>query len=142
MRLSPPSIGRAARNLGGKAILYADAITGSMQRAIEESNRRREVQVAFNKQHNITPSGVQKRVLDVMEGAYAVPGSKLRVRHRGVTEKAGAYGQLDFTEPGQLTEQIARLEALMYEQAKNLAFEEAAATRDKLAELKNQLLKQ
>jgi len=136
------TIGRAARNLGGKAILYADAITGSMQRAIEESNRRREVQVAFNKQHNITPSGVQKRVLDVMEGAYAVPGSKLRVRHRGVTEKAGAYGQLDFTEPGQLTEQIARLEALMYEQAKNLAFEEAAATRDKLAELKNQLLKQ
>lgn len=136
------TIGRAARNLGGKAILYADTITGSMQRAIDESTRRREIQIAFNLEHNITPTGVQKRVLDVMEGAYAVPGSRTRVRHRGVTEKAGAYAQLDFNEPGALTREIGRLEVQMYEQAKNLAFEEAAATRDKLAELKNQLLKQ
>lgn len=136
------TVGRAARNLNGKAILYGDTITGSMQRAIAESNRRREVQVEFNAKHKITPIGVQKRVLDVMEGAYAVPGSRVRVRHRGITEKSNAYQQLDFSDPVQLPKEISRLEAQMYEQAKNLAFEEAAATRDLLTELKNQLLKQ
>lgn len=136
------TVGRAARNLNGKAILYGDTITGSMARAIAESKRRREVQLEFNAKHKITPIGVQKRVLDVMEGAYAVPGSRVRVRHRGVTEKANAFKQLDFTDPVQLPKEIRRLEAQMYEQAKNLAFEEAAATRDLLAELKNQLLKQ
>lgn len=136
------TIGRAARNLRGKAILYADSITGSMERAIAESSRRREVQVSYNKEHGITPKGVEKRVLDVMEGAYSSPGSKVRVRHRGVTEKSNAYDKLDFTEPADLTRQISKLETQMYEHAKNLAFEEAAATRDLIAELKNQLLKQ
>lgn len=136
------TVGRAARNLNGKAILYADTITGSMERAIAESNRRRDVQIAFNKKHNITPAGVKKRIMDVMEGAYAVPGSRVRVKQRGVTEKANALSTLDFSEPAQIPKEITRLEALMYEQAKNLAFEEAAATRDKIAELKNQLLKQ
>lgn len=136
------TIGRAARNLNGKAILYADSITGSMQRAIAESNRRRDVQIEFNAKNNITPSGVKKRVLDVMEGAYAVSGTRVRVRHRGFTEKANALQKLDFSDPVQLPKEISRLEALMYEHAKNLAFEEAAATRDLLAELKNQLLKQ
>ena len=136
------TIGRAARNLNGKAILYADNITGSMQRAIAESNRRREVQIEFNARNNITPSGVQKRVLDVMEGAYAVSGTRMRIRHRGVTEKANALQKLDFSDRVQLPKEISRLEALMYDQAKNLAFEEAAATRDLLAELKNQALKQ
>jgi len=136
------TIGRAARNLRGKAILYADSVTGSMERAIAESTRRREVQVAYNLKHGITPKGVEKRVLDVMEGAYAVPGSRVRVRHRGVTEKSNAYDRLDFAEPAELTQEIGKLEAQMYEQAKNLAFEEAAATRDLIAQLKNQLLKQ
>merc|ERR1739841_343603 len=65
------TIGRAARNLNGKAILYADVTTGSMQRAIDESNRRRNTQLEFNKEHNITPVGVEKKVLDVMEGAHS-----------------------------------------------------------------------
>ena len=136
------TIGRAARNLNGKAILYGDNITGSMQRAIAESARRRDAQLEFNIQHNITPIGVQKRVLDVMEGAYAVPGSRVRVRHRGVTEKGNAYQQLDFSDPAQLPKELSRLETQMYEQAKNLEFEAAAATRDLIAEIKNQLLKQ
>ena len=78
------TIGRAARNLNGKAILYADKITGSMQRAMDESNRRREVQVAYNKEHNITPIGVSKRILDVMEGAYANPATRERTKGRGI----------------------------------------------------------
>ncbi|MCH7817860.1 MAG: excinuclease ABC subunit UvrB, partial [Proteobacteria bacterium] len=91
------TIGRAARNLNGKAILYGDTVTGSMQRAIEESDRRRSVQLEFNKMHNITPTGVKKKVLDVMEGAYTVPGGRIRKRSRGVTEKPGAYMRLDFS---------------------------------------------
>ncbi len=93
------TIGRAARNLNGKAILYADKVTGSMQRAMDESNRRREVQIAFNKEHNITPIGVSKRILDVMEGAYANPATRERTKGRGVAEKSGAYAQLDFGDP-------------------------------------------
>ena len=136
------TIGRAARNLHGKAILYGDTVTGSMQRAIEESDRRRSVQLEFNKMHNITPTGVKKKVLDVMEGAYTVPGGRIRKRSRGVTEKPGAYMRLDFSDPSAVSKEIDRLEAQMYEQAKDLAFEEAADTRDKIAELKNQLLMQ
>lgn len=134
------TIGRAARNLNGKAILYADNITGSMQRAIDESNRRRETQLQYNEEHNIVPIGVKKRVLDVMEGAYAAPGSRGNQR-RAVAEKSGAYKQLDFSDPGDVKAEIDKLEALMYEQAKNLAFEAAAATRDRIAELKEQLLR-
>ena len=135
------TIGRAARNLNGKAILYADVTTGSMQRAIDESNRRRNTQLEFNKEHNITPVGVEKKVLDVMEGAYVSPGSRNRQKHRGVVEKSGEYSRMDFSNPKQIKKEIVRLENAMYEQAKNLAFEEAALTRDKIAELKNQLLK-
>ncbi|MDA0689177.1 MAG: excinuclease ABC subunit UvrB, partial [Proteobacteria bacterium] len=134
------TIGRAARNLNGKAILYADNITGSMQRAIDESNRRRETQLQYNAEHNIVPIGVKKRVLDVMEGAYAAPGSRGRQGAR-VAEKSGAYRQLDFSDPRDVKAEINKLEALMYEQAKNLAFEAAAATRDRIAELNEQLLR-
>ena len=136
------TIGRAARNLNGKAILYADDITGSMQRAIDESNRRRSTQLEYNKAHNITPIGVKKKVLDVMEGAYAAPGSRGRQRTRAVSEPSGVYSKFDFSDPSQLKKEISQLESLMYEQAKNLAFEEAASTRDRIAELKNKLLKQ
>ena len=72
------TIGRAARNLNGRAILYADEVTGSMQRAIDESSSRRSTQLAYNKEHNITPIGVKKKVLDVMEGAYSAPGATAR----------------------------------------------------------------
>ncbi|MDD9894478.1 MAG: excinuclease ABC subunit UvrB [Gammaproteobacteria bacterium] len=136
------TIGRAARNLNGKAILYADEITGSMQRAIDESNRRRNRQLEYNKAHNITPIGVKKKVLDVMEGAYAAPATRGRQRSRAVAEPAGAYGKFDFSDPSRVKKEIGQLESLMYEQAKNLAFEEAATTRDQIAELKNRLLKQ
>jgi len=135
------TIGRAARNLNGKAILYADEVTGSMQRAIDESTRRRNTQLEFNMTHNITPIGVRKKVLDVMEGAYSAPGSRARRRGRAVAEKAGAYLKLDFSDPAEVRKEISSLEKQMYEQAKNLAFEEAAAIRDKIAELKNHLLK-
>ena len=136
------TIGRAARNINGKAILYADEITGSMQRAINESNRRRNTQLEFNEVHKITPVGVKKKILDVMEGAYISPGNRIRKLGRGVTEKADAYKRLDFTDPAVVRKEIDKLEELMYEHARNLAFEEAAATRDTIAELKNQLLNQ
>jgi len=136
------TIGRAARNINGKAILYADHITGSMQRAIDESARRRNTQVDYNKEQNITPIGVKKKVLDVMEGAYAAPGVRGRQRLRASVEPEGAYLKLDFSDPSEVKKEIGNLESLMYEQAKNLAFEEAAATRDRIAELKNKLLKQ
>jgi excinuclease ABC subunit B len=136
------TIGRAARNINGKAILYGDQITGSMQRAIDESDRRRNMQLQFNEIHNITPVGVQKKVLDVMEGAYVSPSNRIRRRDRNAIEKTGAYDRLDFTDPTMVRKEIDKLEEQMYEHARNLAFEEAAAARDTIAELKNQLLKQ
>ncbi len=134
------TIGRAARNLNGKAILYADNMTGSMERAMAESNRRRETLIAYNKEHNITPIGVRKRVLDIMEGAYAAPGSRSRQRGRAVAEKKADYSNLDFNDPRQVQKEIEALEKQMFEQARDLAFEEAAATRDRLSALKERLL--
>lgn len=134
------TIGRAARNLNGKAILYADNVTGSMQRAMDESHRRRALQVAFNEEHGITPTGVSKRILDVMEGAYANPATRERTKGRGIAEKSGAYAQLDFNDPQAIAKQISALEAEMYEHAKNLAFEDAAHTRDRIAELRARLI--
>ena len=136
------TIGRAARNLNGKAILYADTVTGSMQRAMDESNRRRDTQLAYNLEHNITPKGVTKRILDVMEGAYASKGSDSTRSSRSVAETANAYGKMDFSDPEEIRKEISQQESLMYEQAKNLAFEEAAATRDRIAKLKQRMLRQ
>ncbi|MEE3086188.1 MAG: excinuclease ABC subunit UvrB, partial [Pseudomonadota bacterium] len=136
------TIGRAARNLNGKAILYADAITGSMQRAMDESNRRRDTQLTYNREHGITPKGVTKRILDVMEGAYAKQGSDSRRSGRSVAETANADGKMDFSDPEEIRKEISQQESLMYEQAKNLAFEEAAATRDRIAKLKQRMLRQ
>ncbi|MEQ8314669.1 MAG: excinuclease ABC subunit UvrB [Gammaproteobacteria bacterium] len=134
------TIGRAARNLNGKAILYADQVTGSMERAIEESNRRRETQLEYNKEHNITPIGVRKKVLDVMEGAYTEPGTSPRQRGRKVAESGNPYAKLKLDSVVDVKKEIKRLEAEMYEQARNLAFEEAAATRDQIAQLKENVL--
>ena len=136
------TIGRAARNLNGKAILYADAITGSMQRAMDESNRRRDTQLTYNREHGITPKGVSKRILDVMEGAYANQGSDSRRSGRLVAETANAYGKMDLSDPEEIRKEISQQESLMYEQAKNLAFEEAAATRDRISKLKQRMLRQ
>ena len=136
------TIGRAARNLHGRAILYADRVTGSMERAMGESERRRNVQLAYNKEHNITPVGVKTKVLDIMEGAYASPTNRVRRRDKGPAEKGGAFSRIDFNDPVAVTKEITLLESKMYDLAKNLEFEEAAYTRDKIAQLKNQLLKQ
>ena len=136
------TIGRAARNLNGRAILYADRVTGSMERAMGESERRRNVQLDYNKEHNITPVGVKTKVLDIMEGAYASPTNRVRRRDKGPAEKGGAFSRIDFNDPVAVTKEISLLESKMYDLAKNLEFEEAADTRDKIAQLKNQLLKQ
>lgn len=132
------TIGRAARNLNGKAILYADRITGSMERAISETERRRQKQQDFNEQHGITPKGVEKDIADIMEGAR-VPGarSKRNAKGRQVAEQARRE-QRDIAAmtPKQLAQEIKQLEQKMFEHAKNLEFEEAAASRDELANLK------
>ena len=133
------TIGRAARHISGRAILYADKITGSMQRAIDETSRRRKVQEDFNKEHSITPKGIKKSVLDIMEGARSK-------RKRGQTKsKKKSLDIFKFTplqelnDPDQIRKEITLLEDLMYKHAKNLEFEEAAAHRDRVTELKEKL---
>ena len=122
------TIGRAARNVRGRAILYADVVTGSMQRAIGETVRRREKQQAYNEVHGITPKTIVKAVADVMEGA--VPqGPPTARRYAEVAEEVADYGRLT---PEQLAKQISRLEQQMYEHARNLEFEEAARLRDQI----------
>lgn len=137
------TIGRAARNLHGKAILYADRITGSMQRAIDETERRRAKQLQFNIDHNITPKGVQKSVQDIMEGAYAPGSGKKRdgKSRRQVADQQAAYG-IDATgmSAKEISQQIAKIEDAMFEAAKNLQFEQAAQYRDQLHELKAHLM--
>lgn len=127
------TIGRAARNVNGKAILYADRITGSMQRAMDETDRRRQKQVEFNERHGITPQGIKKNVADILEGAR-VPGAKVG-RKRQVAEQAADY--LQGIDPSKdIWSQVAALEKRMKEAAKNLEFEKAAQIRDAIAELK------
>jgi excinuclease ABC subunit B len=131
------TIGRAARNLHGRAILYADRITGSMERAINETNRRRDKQLAFNKAHGITPKGISKKVADILEGAYAnVPGSGAR-KYRQVAEPRSHYQNLD---PETAARKIAKLEKQMYQHARDLEFEEAARVRDEIQVIRNELL--
>ena len=132
------TIGRAARNLNGRAILYADQVTGSMRRAIEETERRRSRQQTFNSAHGITPRGVTKSVQDIMEGARRMP-TRAKAKGRKVAEEALAYGQeLLRLSPAALARKLEQIEAQMHEHAKNLEFEQAAALRDRLAEIKQQ----
>jgi excinuclease ABC subunit B len=130
------TIGRAARNINGRAILYADRMTGSMGRAIEETSRRRRKQIEFNEAHGITPRGIQKAVADIMEGArYQAPKPEGRKRggKSAVTEDSLAPADL---RPEQLVRRIKKLEAEMYKKARNLEFEEAAKLRDQVDRLK------
>ena len=130
------TIGRAARNLHGKAILYGDKITGSMHRAIDETERRRAKQVAFNKAHRITPRGIRKAVHDIMEAGYpGVPGPSKR--YAKVAEEVMEYAAMS---PEQLQREIAALEERMYQHAKNLEFEEAARLRDQVREMQERNL--
>jgi len=137
------TIGRAARNLHGKAILYADRITGSMQRAIDETERRREKQLQFNKDNGITPVGVTKSVQDIMEGAYAPGSGKKRdgKSRKQAAEPQGGYDVDTSTMSAkELSKQIAKTEDAMFEASKNLEFEQAARYRDQLHQLKAQLM--
>ncbi len=134
------TIGRAARNLNGRAILYADSITGSMQRAIDETERRRAKQIAFNEAHGIVPQGVVKDVQDILEGA-TVPGSRSKKR-RGeakAAEEAARY-ESELRSPSEITKRIRQLEERMLLQARDLEFEAAAQTRDEIHKLRERLL--
>ena len=132
------TIGRAARHLSGKAILYADRVTDSMQRAIDETDRRREKQVTHNLANNIIPIGVKRDISDIMEGAR---GLTLK-SNRGakVADKKGRYRNAVASQED-LEKQIVTLEKEMFAQAKNLAFEEAASLRDQIEELREQFVR-
>ena len=128
------TIGRAARNINGRAILYADKMTGSMERAIGETDRRREKQVEFNKLHGITPQTIKKQVADVMEGARTAPGV-LRGRSKKASRNSPAPIEIP-DDPKALGKLLSQLENQMLEHARNLEFEEAAQLRDQLQEVR------
>jgi len=130
------TIGRAARNLRGKAILYADRITGSMRRAIDETDRRREKQQSYNQTHGITPRSIEKAITDVMEGAVVKEHAGAREFAR-VADEVARYGHLN---PEQLSREIGKLERQMYEHARNLEFEEAARLRDEIRRMEERNL--
>jgi excinuclease ABC subunit B len=132
------TIGRAARHLDGKAILYADKVTGSMQRAMDETERRRKMQVEFNAQHGITPKSIVKGIADIMEGAYAATGKNKRDRKAAEADAAYNVSALDSIKD--IAKEINRLEEKMHQHARNLEFEEAAQTRDQLVKLRDKSL--
>jgi len=131
------TIGRAARHLEGKAILYADKITGSMKRAMDETKRRREVQSEFNKEHGITPKGIKKAVADVMEGARA--DSPVHKSAKMVAEDSADY---EVMPTDVLMKKLKQMEDQMYRHARDLEFEDAARMRDEIEKLRDRGLKQ
>ncbi len=128
------TIGRAARHIHGTAILYADNITKSMRRAIDETSRRREKQTQFNEQHHITPRSVHKRIKDLIDGVYNHEAAQQNLK------AAQDQARYDTMNENQLSKEIQRVEKKMLNAAKNLEFELAAQYRDELKNLKNKLL--
>jgi excinuclease ABC subunit B len=129
------TVGRAARHIHGRAILYADKVTGSMQRALEEMDRRRKKQVEFNEAHGITPRGIQKAVQDIMEGARAEGAPLVKEKRRGA-KRRGEPAVVTSLQPADIVRQVKRLEAEMFRKARNLEFEEAAKLRDEIDRLR------
>jgi excinuclease ABC subunit B len=128
------TIGRAARNINGRAILYADKVTGSMRRAMDETERRRAKQLAHNEKHGITPQSIRKSVADIMEGARP-GGPRPAKEYAKVAETQAEYAALT---PKQMAKKIQELEKQMYQHAQDLEFEEAARVRDQIHALQGQ----
>ena len=127
------TIGRAARNINGTAILYADRVTDSMRRAMDETERRRNKQIAFNTENNITPMGIKKQIRDLIDGVYKIDDARQELMAAQEQAKYEAMSE------NQVSKEIKRLEKLMMDHSKNLEFEKAAQVRDQLHLLKEQL---
>lgn len=133
------TMGRAARNLRGRVILYGDKVTDSMQKAIDETERRRTKQMAYNKKHGITPKGIHKKVTDIMEGARASAASKRKSSKRHDKARGNLAGGRLPRNPGQLGKLMQELERQMQDCANNLEFERAAELRDEITEIRTRL---
>ncbi len=127
------TIGRAARHINGMAILYADKMTDSMKKAIDETERRRKLQTEFNAEHGITPKGVEKRIKDIIDGVYDVGEERKQLKAAQAKAKYEEMGEKD------LEKELRLVEKQMVEAAKNLEFEKAAELRDRLFQLKEKL---
>ena len=127
------TMGRAARHINGTAILYADKITNSMRRAIDETERRRDIQLQFNKDNNITPRTVNKRIKDLIDGVYDIESEQQNLKEEKI------QARYDSMSEKQLTKEIKLQEKKMFKAAKNMEFEEAAKYRDELKKLKDLL---
>ena len=129
-----PTSGRAARTLNGKAILYADRITDSMRKAIDETERRRAKQIAHNEAQGITPRSIVKQVRDLIDGVYSEKSGKEAER---LEQESMQRAQVEDMSEKDVAREIKRLEKLMLEHARNLEFEQAARVRDQLTRLKD-----
>ncbi|HET7597959.1 MAG TPA: helicase-related protein, partial [Burkholderiales bacterium] len=127
------TIGRAARHINGTAILYADTVTDSMRRAIDETERRRSKQMAYNDAHGITPQGIKKRIKDIIDGVYDAESARQGIRAAQTLARYETMGERE------LTREVKRLEKEMLDAARNLEFERAAQLRDQLTTLKEKL---
>ncbi len=132
------TMGRAARHVNGKAIMYADRITGSMQRAMDETDRRRAKQVAYNEKHGITPHALNKPITDIMDLGDTNHPASGKVRLRKIAEKEKTYKAMNAT---QLMSKVAEIEKQMFEAARDLEFENAASLRDEVETLRAEILK-
>jgi excinuclease ABC subunit B len=140
------TMGRAARNVDGQVVMYADQVTDSMRRAISETNRRRKVQLEFNAAHGIDPQTIRKKVVDILEMVRAREGEeddvrpgRGRGRGRGRAPKRSAVFDLEGVAPDDIGKLVQTLQDEMHDAAKDLRFEEAARLRDEIAELKREL---